>query len=151
KEFLDLDKKEKDKGKKGSDPSSKKNPKSDQEHAAQKIVDQVAKTLDDRKTLDEARKLFTQKRHEDVQNGQLGVYFAQQNNDLRFQERLSRSASRNVQHRNVIDVGGIWIDDGFDPKMPTLTVKSQSKAYFRILQKQPKMRDVFQLGNHIVW
>jgi Ca-activated chloride channel family protein len=35
--------------------------------------------------------------------------------------------------------------------MATVTVKTQSKAYFRILERFPRVRDVFQLGNHVVW
>ena len=35
--------------------------------------------------------------------------------------------------------------------MKTVTVKAQSAAYFRLLEKQPKLREVFTLGNHIVW
>jgi Ca-activated chloride channel homolog len=30
-------------------------------------------------------------------------------------------------------------------------VKSQSDAYFKILDKQPGMKDVYRLGNHVVW
>jgi Ca-activated chloride channel family protein len=26
-----------------------------------------------------------------------------------------------------------------------------SDAYFRILERHPKVREVFQLGNHLVW
>ena len=89
--------------------------------------------------------------HQNVQGGRLGVDFAVQNNLLRNQTQLSYAAARNVQNRNVIEVGGVWIDDGFDTKMPTLTVKAQSDAYFRLLEKQPQLKDVFRLGNHLVW
>ncbi len=30
-------------------------------------------------------------------------------------------------------------------------VKAQSDAYFKLLERQPKLRDVFKLGNHLVW
>jgi Ca-activated chloride channel family protein len=30
-------------------------------------------------------------------------------------------------------------------------VKAQSNAYFRILEKHPEMKDVFRLGNYVVW
>ena len=30
-------------------------------------------------------------------------------------------------------------------------VKAQSDAYFRILELQPQMKDVYRLGNHLVW
>ena len=38
-----------------------------------------------------------------------------------------------------------------DGKMTAVTVKAMSNAYFRILERQPNIREVFQLGNHIVW
>ena len=53
--------------------------------------------------------------------------------------------------RNLIDVGGVWIDEKFDAKMPTLLVKSQSAGYFRILERHPKMKEVFAVGNYFVW
>jgi Ca-activated chloride channel family protein len=142
----------KEKGKKvaaKSDPSGRPgDPARQPDVTTAKIIAQVKETEERRKTLDRARLLFDQKKEADVQ---VDVDFAVQNNNLRFQERLSRSASRNVQSRNVIDVGGVWIDDGFNPKMATVTVKTQSKAYFRILERFPRVRDVFQLGNHVVW
>jgi Ca-activated chloride channel family protein len=33
----------------------------------------------------------------------------------------------------------------------TLKVKAQSAAYFHILERQPKMKDVLRLGNRLVW
>ncbi len=53
--------------------------------------------------------------------------------------------------RNCMELGGVWIDEGFTAKMEAVTVKAQSNAYFKLLEKQPKMKDVFQLGNHLVW
>ena len=88
---------------------------------------------------------------ENVQAGQLGVDLSIQSNNLRNQSQVTRTASRVVQNRNCLEIGGVWIDDGFNPKMPTVTVKAMSNAYFRILEKQPSVREVFQLGNHLVW
>jgi Ca-activated chloride channel family protein len=45
----------------------------------------------------------------------------------------------------------VWIDEKFQAKMPTLVVKALSEAYFRILELQPQMKDVYRLGNHLVW
>ncbi len=56
-----------------------------------------------------------------------------------------------MQNRNILEIGGVWIDDAFDPKMHSVTVKAMSKAYFRMLERQPGIHEVFQLGNHIVW
>ena len=56
-----------------------------------------------------------------------------------------------MARRNCLELGGVWIDEGFTDKTPTLTVKAQSPAYFRILERQPQMKEVFQLGNHVLW
>jgi Ca-activated chloride channel family protein len=50
-----------------------------------------------------------------------------------------------------MEVGGVWIDEGFDAKMPVVAVKAQSDAYFRILERHKKAQEVFRLGNHLVW
>jgi Ca-activated chloride channel family protein len=71
--------------------------------------------------------------------------------NLRNQTRLDQTALRNVYGRNCLEIGGVWIDEGFDAKMPTLIVKAQSDAYFKLLERQPKLRSVFKLGNHVVW
>jgi Ca-activated chloride channel family protein len=35
--------------------------------------------------------------------------------------------------------------------MKTVAIKAMSDAYFRILDKKPEMKDVFKLGNYLVW
>jgi Ca-activated chloride channel family protein len=103
------------------------------------------------KTLDEARKSLLLSRLEDVQAGQLGVNLSVQGDKLRRQSRLTPSAVRRIGEHVCLEVGGVWIDEGFKAKMATITVKAMSKAYFRILEKHPEVRDVFRLGNHLVW
>jgi Ca-activated chloride channel family protein len=72
-------------------------------------------------------------------------------NNLRCQDRLTQTAMRNVNTRNCLEIGGVWIDEGYNAEMKTLVVKAQSDAYFKIIDKNPKMKDVFRLGNHIVF
>jgi Ca-activated chloride channel family protein len=81
----------------------------------------------------------------------LGVDLSVQTANLRNQCRLEYTAQKNVQGRNCLELGGVWIDEKFDPKMKALAVKAQSNAYFRMLERQPKVKDVFQLGNYVVW
>jgi Ca-activated chloride channel family protein len=100
---------------------------------------------------DLARGALSRGERDTVQAGKLGVDLSVQMQNLRNQSRLDATASRNVQGRNCLEIGGVWIDEGFDAKMPTLVVKAQSDAYFRILERQPQVRDVFRLGNHLVW
>jgi Ca-activated chloride channel family protein len=87
----------------------------------------------------------------DVQTGALGVTFAQQLDALRTQSQVSQTAARQVAGRTCRQAGGAWIDEGFDPKMPFVAVKALGKAYFRILELRPEMKDVFQLGSRVVW
>jgi Ca-activated chloride channel family protein len=100
---------------------------------------------------DEARKAL--KRHDlrGVQTEKLGVELSLQMNNLRNQSRLSNTALRQVAGRNCLEIGGVWIDEAFNAKMPTLAVQAQSNAYFRILERHPKIKEVFQLGNYVVW
>jgi len=100
---------------------------------------------------DKARELFAKHDREGVQANKLGVDLSIQTNNLRNQSKLEQTASRLVFGRTLIELGGVWIDEGFDPKMPTLTVRAQSDAYFRFLELHPRMTEVFRLGNHLVW
>src|SRR5262249_40951180 len=100
---------------------------------------------------DEARRFLASGDKGKVQAGRLGVDLALEMNNLRNQDRLERKALRNVAGRNCIEIGGVWIDEGFDVKKPTVTVKAMSDAYFRILERQPQGKEVFQLGNYLIW
>jgi Ca-activated chloride channel family protein len=86
-----------------------------------------------------------------VQAGKLGVDMSVYSAQLRGQHRLARTAVRQVWGRNCMEIGGVWIDEGFTPKTPTLIVKAQSDAYFKLLQRQPKLKEVFKLGNYLLW
>jgi Ca-activated chloride channel homolog len=92
-----------------------------------------------------------QQRPGDLQTGKLGVEFAVQLAELRNQSRVAAKAVRQAAGRTCLEVGGVWIDEGFDAKMATCVVKAQSDAYFRILEKNPKMKEVFRLGNYLVF
>jgi Ca-activated chloride channel family protein len=84
-------------------------------------------------------------------SGKEGVDLSLQLNELRTQSQVAQSVVRQAAGRNCRQINAVWLDEGFDPKMPVVKIKAQSKAYFRILEKQPQMREVFQLGNHVVW
>ncbi len=90
-------------------------------------------------------------RLEDLQTGKLGVDLAVQLQELRQQYRLAQSSSRQAAGRVCVEVGGVWIDEGYDARMPSVVVKAQGKAYFRLLERHPEMKDVFRLGNRLVW
>src|SRR5262249_57630217 len=83
--------------------------------------------------------------------GKVGVEWWQKAEKVRQQTRLVQTASRQVANRYLLDIGGIWIDEGFNSKQETVSLKAMSAAYFRMLERHPQVRDVFRLGNHIVW
>jgi Ca-activated chloride channel family protein len=100
---------------------------------------------------DKAHDAFRRGAFQATQVQQLGVNLSLQTANLRNQARLEYTAQRNVQGRNLLELGGVWIDDKFDPKLKAVTIKAQSNAYFRMLERQPKVKDIFLLGNYVVW
>jgi Ca-activated chloride channel family protein len=111
----------------------------------------LAQARDKKEAYDRARQLLSERAMDAVQAGRLGVDLSVQTQQLRRQARLEQTAVRNVFGRNCLEIGGVWIDEDFDPKMTSLVVKAQSDAYFKLLEHRPKLRDVFKLGNHLVW
>jgi Ca-activated chloride channel family protein len=122
---------------------------------AKEAKGELLKSLDDAKqkkaAYDQARDAIAGRRYAEVQAGQLGVDLSVQMNNLRNQSRLEYRALRNVAGRNCLELGGVWIDEKYDAKMPEVAVKAMSDAYFRILERHAEVKPVFQLGNHLVW
>jgi Ca-activated chloride channel family protein len=113
-------------------------------------ADALREAAERKKTLDEARRAIAG-RDPAAKAGKLGVDLAVQMNNLRNETRLAQTAQRTVNGRRCLEIGGVWVDDAFDAQMPVLVVKAMSDAYFRILERHPRMKEVFQLGNHLVW
>jgi hypothetical protein len=115
----------------------------------------------DKKTQDEARrKLHVYFRAGEalargdksaVQEGQLGVDLSIEVEKLRQQGILSQTGERKAAGREFQLIGGIWLDREFKEKMPVVVVKAQSNAYFRILERRSEAKDLFRLGNQLVW
>jgi Ca-activated chloride channel family protein len=106
---------------------------------------------DKKNAYDKARDLLKRRDKDGVTTGKLGVDLALEVNNLRTLTLMERSAVRNVLGRNCMEVGGVWIDNGFTAKTAAVVVKAHSDAYFRILEKHPQIKRVFQLGNYLVW
>jgi Ca-activated chloride channel family protein len=102
-------------------------------------------------TLDAANHNFEQGQWRKNQVSTLGVDLAVCTNDLKRQSQLVANAIRRVGTRTCLEIGGVWIDEGFTPSTPAVTVKAQSPAYFQMLKRQPQVKDVLTLGNHVVW
>lgn len=121
------------------------------EAAAPTSAPAAKEALESKTALDKAKILFDRRDFDGVQTGKLGVDLSVRMNELRAQTRTVRTATRQANQRTCLEVGGVWIDDGFDPKMATLAIKAMSKAYFRMLELQPRMREVLSLGNYVIW
>jgi len=85
------------------------------------------------------------------QSGRVGVELSVQLAEMRNQCRTEAAAVKKAAGRTCVEVGGVWIDDGFNARMKLVEIKAMSKAYFRIMEKHPEVSEVFQLGNHVVW
>ena len=81
----------------------------------------------------------------------MGVNLSVQNQNFRDQITVSETAIKQISGRSMIEVGGVWIDEGFQKSMPTMVIQAQSDAYFRLLEKQPQLRKLFGLGNYLIW
>jgi Ca-activated chloride channel homolog len=106
---------------------------------------------DKKQAFDDALKALKTKELGAVQAGKLGVDLSVQVQNLRNLNRMENTALRTVQGRKCLDIGGIWVDEGFESKTARVVVKAQSDAYFRILERHALVKDVYQLGNHVVW
>jgi Ca-activated chloride channel family protein len=111
----------------------------------------LKEALDKKTAYDDAYRAMRRHDGNAVQTGKLGVDLSCQTQNLRNQCQMERTALRQAYGRNCMEIGGVWIDEKFDAKMPTVVVKAQSNAYFQLLKRQPKMKEVLQLGNHLVW
>jgi len=111
----------------------------------------IADAKNEKDAYEKAKEALAKRDQNSVQNGKLGVDLSLQTKNLRNQARVAQSAIKKVGGRTVLEIGGVWIDEGYDGKTPTVTVKAMSDAYFRILERQSRMREVFRLGNHLVW
>jgi Ca-activated chloride channel family protein len=115
-----------------------------------KFMEDVKKLAEQKETWDSSNTAFKGGK-DGYQTGRLGVNLAEASNYLRNQDRVCLTANRQVQGRNCLEVGGVWIDDAYKADTKSITVKAQSDAYFQILEKHPEMKDVFRLGNFVVW
>jgi len=116
-----------------------------------RYVDALNEASEKKAAYAQAKIAFAQRRQEAVQTGKLGVDLSIDANNLRNQSRLTQTAQQNVAGRNCIEYGGLWIDEDFDAKMPAVIVKAMSPAYFRLLERQPQLKELFKLGNQLVW
>jgi Ca-activated chloride channel family protein len=119
---------------------------------AEEYLNKLKEARGNFKSYEQAKLWFNQRNLRDAQGGNaVAVDVAICSNGLRCQDRLTQTAMRNVNGRNCMDIGGVWIDEHFRAEMKTITIKAQSDAYFRVMEKNTRMKDVFRLGNYVVF
>jgi Ca-activated chloride channel family protein len=111
------------------------------------------KGMDSQTTLDRAKESFQfSMGKKSAQEGKLGVDLSSRLNDLKQQQQQqSRQAQKMANRRNCIEINGVWIDDQYKKETPTFAIKSMSNAYFKLLEKQPAMKEVLSLSQSVVW
>ena len=114
-------------------------------------AEQLKKAMDAKGDLDRAKDALRRRDQNAVQGGKMGVDLSVQNQNFRDQTTVSETAIKQISGRSMIEVGGVWIDEGFLKTMPTMVIQAQSDAYFRLLEKQPQLRKLFGLGNYLIW
>ncbi len=114
-------------------------------------AEQLKKAMDAKGNLDRAKDALRRNDQNAVQGGKMGVDLSVQNQNFRDQITVSETAIKQISGRSMIEVGGVWIDEGFQKSMPTMVIQAQSDAYFRLLEKQPQLRKLFGLGNYLIW
>jgi Ca-activated chloride channel homolog len=115
-------------------------------------VSRATTALDKQKAYEECCNALRKGDLAGVQAGRLGVDLSIQCCNLRNQSRVEQTAQRDLLGRACIDLGGIWVDVGYDvKKTKTVAVKALSDAYFRLLELHPELKEVFRMGNHLVW
>jgi Ca-activated chloride channel homolog len=130
---------------------AKSNGKRGDKDGADEKTEALAEAWSKKEVLDRTKFYLERRDVKNVQENKLGVDLAIQTANLRNQYRLEQSAICQANGRSCMEIGGVWIDEGFNAKTPTLVVKAQSDAYFKIIERQPKMKDVLRLGNFLVW
>ncbi len=99
----------------------------------------------------QAREALAQGQQAAVQSGKLGVDLSVELGKLRDLHRLGALDQRKAAGQVFQRVGDVWIDTAFKEKAPTLVVKAQGDAYFRILERHAPAKEVLRLGNRLVW
>lgn len=130
---------------------AKGDPKKGDEKAEALALRRLQELKSQNSNYDQAQRWYKEGRNREAQVGPVGVDVAVCANNLRQQDRLVATANRFACGRNCLEIGGVWIDQGYTNEMSNVVVKAQSDAYFRILEKQPEMKDIFRLGNYLVF
>jgi Ca-activated chloride channel homolog len=107
--------------------------------------------LEEISALNKAKAAMNRDSRAEVQAGRLGVELSIQGQNLRQDYLPSGVAVKVFQGRKLFENGGIWVDESFKADVKSLIVKSQSRAYFQLLESRPELKELFLVSNYLVW
>jgi Ca-activated chloride channel family protein len=115
------------------------------------IVKELRKAEEKRQLYAETEAAFRRRDRAKLDEGKSGVDLTVTMKELKEEKQVRTSAVVRANGRNLIEIGGVWVDEGFAEKTPALTIKYLSDAYFKVLEKHADMKEVFKLGQYVVW
>ncbi len=103
-------------------------------------------------SLQQAATQFQRRQMEGNQSGKIGVDLAINSQILNNQNRLNATkTTQTILGRHLLNFGDVWVDEDYESKMKSTTVKAQSDAYFLLLKLHPELKTLFKLGNRLVF
>jgi Ca-activated chloride channel homolog len=101
--------------------------------------------------LESGRRGLESKKLADAQSGKSGVDLANQSKQLRENEQSTATARQTIMGRNLLEIQGVWLDEGYDGKSVSIEIKTFSEGYFELLRLQPELKTLFSQGSRIVF
>lgn len=122
-----------------------------QEQAGGALGADARKKMDEISDLNRARTALLRNEKAEFQGGKLGVDLSVQNQNFKQHHLPANSPVQAFGGKNLVESGGVWVDEAFTPKMPVLIIKAQSEAYFQMLDAHPELAQLLSISNHLVW
>lgn len=60
------------------------------------------------------------------------------------------SVTKNINRRNFYKIGGVWVDSKYKKDMAKIKIRYGSKAYFKLLEIMPELKDYLALGTNLI-
>ena len=89
-----------------------------------------------------------------AEEGVVGVKMSKRTSELKDSsyeyDATGSYLAKNIDKRNFYNVNGTWVDSAFKKAMTKITIRYGSKAYFKLLELKPELKDFLALGTNLV-
>jgi Ca-activated chloride channel family protein len=134
----------------GAAPSAVTSSEQEEEEEGYRLLSPASK--EKKQLYDQALSALRSGDKEGYQAGRVGVGLSVDMEKLRTQDHVDQATTKRVANCEFVLESGKWVDQRFhNAKRNHVNIKPMSNAYFRILERHPEMKEVFQLGNQLVW